>query len=273
MNFHIEGNEGIISRLEDRVANGRLSHAYIFEAPAAFDKTGFAKSFIKGILCPDGRGENCGRCSSCIKVDHDGHEDIIYIDIPEDRQHIVADQIKELQLRLSVKPFGSRNIVVIRNADYMVDAAANKLLKTLEEPPGDTIIILLSENMEELLPTIRSRCVKFSLDMSLNNEVKGKDAEKAEKIAELSLRGGSFCDMCCIIGRSGTTSRDNAINILDRIQQIYRDMVVCGGTGVSLLKDEDGYKFIHAAETAKRRLQKGRSIDNCIRRFFLDICR
>ncbi len=72
-------NENLIKRLDFAVKNDNVSHAYIFEGSNCVDKKAFAESFVKGILCPDSNGENCGKCGICHKIEHGNHEDITYI--------------------------------------------------------------------------------------------------------------------------------------------------------------------------------------------------
>ena len=157
-----EDNERLIKRLENAVRDNRISHAYIFEGDSCIDKKSFAESFAKGILCSDGRGDNCGRCSICSKIDHGNHEDLIYVG---DGEGTIKDaQIIAMQERLRTKPFGDRNIVIMNGSDTMTQRAQNRLLKTLEEPQGDAVIMLLSENMENLIQTVQSRCVKYKIN-------------------------------------------------------------------------------------------------------------
>ena len=151
-------NSRLAERLERLVREGRISHAYIFEGPSDIDKEAFARGFIKGVLCPKGLGENCGMCSICSKIDHGNHEDITYFQ--KDGMSVKDAAIMTLQEKIKVRPTGDRNVFVISDCDTMTPKAQNSLLKTLEEPPGDALIILLSENMENLTPTILSRCVK-----------------------------------------------------------------------------------------------------------------
>lgn len=274
MNFESSReNAGLISRLEKTVASGKISHAYLIEASPSFDKRRFAKNFIKGILCPDGRGENCGKCSICRKVDHDSHEDVFFIE--KAGLSVKDEMIEKLQEKLKIRPFGSRNIAVIDDSDTMTPRAQNRLLKTLEEPPGDSVIFLLCDNMENLAQTVRSRCVRFRIN-SLNGELKSstkKNREKAQAIAELSLKGGRFYEMCAVLGMKNSISKTDGTELLDSIQEVYRNMIIDRGNEISLLKDEDAYDFIHSAESAKRQINEGVKADYAVRRFLLDICR
>ena len=173
-------------RLERLVREKRISHAYIFEGPSDIDKEAFARGFIKGVLCPKGLGENCGQCSICSKIDHGNHEDITYF--RKDGLSIKDASVLALQEKIKVKPVGDRNVMVISDCDTLTAKAQNSLLKTLEEPPGDALIILLSENMENLAPTILSRCVKFRIDAQTESLEDEKGSGSSPVFAQLSSR-------------------------------------------------------------------------------------
>lgn len=260
-------NEVLINRLESVVINDRVSHAYILEGSVSADKMNFAQAFIKGILCSRNLGENCGKCSICDKIDHGNHEDIIVINT--DTGSIKDAEIVKMQERLKTKPFGERNIVIIEDADTMTLRAQNRLLKTLEEPPGKTIIFLLSENMENLTQTIQSRCVKYRINYF------GRDSydymiEKSSKIAEMAFRRDPFYrikDEAEDIFKDD----DKAAAFLDSLETVYRDMLINGNNSISLYKDEDIINNIHAVEAAGRKIRQGMSAAYALKKLFLTI--
>jgi DNA polymerase-3 subunit delta' len=113
----------------------------------------------------------CGVCPSCRKVAGGNHGDIHFVEPLPDKRDISIDQLREIQRELSLRPYEApRKACIMEPAERMSVNAANSLLKTLEEPPGNAIIILLTENANILLPTIRSRCqlIRFS-PLSLEN--------------------------------------------------------------------------------------------------------
>ncbi|MDO4546213.1 MAG: hypothetical protein Q4C25_08645, partial [Bacillota bacterium] len=112
-----EENQNLIDRLERIVKEDKISHAYLFEGSNCVDKSEFARSFVKGILCSKSLGENCGQCGFCDKIDHGNHEDLIYISGAE--ESIKDANIISMQERLKTKPFGERNIVIIEGCDTM----------------------------------------------------------------------------------------------------------------------------------------------------------
>ena len=268
MKFETEkDNEILVKRLERVVRDGRVSHAYIIEGDHCIDKKAFAENFVKGILCPKHLGENCGECSICDKVDHGNHEDLFYLAV--DGNSIKDIFIIEMQDRLKTMPFGSRNIVIIENADIMTPRAQNRLLKTLEEPPGKSVIILLSENIENLLPTVRSRCVKYRLN---NFGGEGYDfmLKDAEEMAQLLQDRVPFYRITERCGKI-TKNRENAEAFLDALQVIYRNMLFRETGEIALLKDEEIAAAIHEIEKARKQIYRGVSPSYAIKNLMLKI--
>jgi len=150
----IIGHTGQIDLLRRALASDRLGHAYLFYGPEGVGKKLVALSIARALFCSEG---GCGVCSVCRKVDHHNHPDLHLLE--PDGANIKIDQIRELQRELALHPLeAERKIALLDRADTLNLAAANSFLKTLEEPPGSALIILLSAHPERLLPTIRSRC-------------------------------------------------------------------------------------------------------------------
>lgn len=144
--------------LRRALENRRIAHAYLFEGPDGIGKRLVALALARALLCQSGQG--CGDCGPCRKVDHNNHPDIHLLDA--DGATIKIDQVRALQKELSLRPLEGRyKICLIDGAEQFNPAAANALLKTLEEPQPNTLIILLSSQPEALLSTIRSRCQRL----------------------------------------------------------------------------------------------------------------
>lgn len=260
-------NYNLISRLEHVVKNDKISHAYIFEGSNCIDKKSFAESFVKGILCHKKTGENCGECSNCDKIDHENHEDIIYISA--NGNSIKDADIVGMQDRLKTKPFGDRNIVIIEDSDTMTLRAQNRLLKTLEEPPGNSVIILLSENMENLVQTIQSRCVKYRINY-LGSGNYDFMMDKAKKIADMTLNREPFYKVRKEIDGI-TGSNDDVAALLDGLQVVYRNILLEKNKGISLYKNETLIKNIHAVESARKQIKEGVSAAYAMKNLLLKI--
>jgi DNA polymerase-3 subunit delta' len=155
----INGHEQQKDLLRRAIANKRIAHAYLFEGPEGVGKRLTALAFARALLCD--KGEGCGSCNACRKVDHNNHPDIHIVNA--DGNSIKIEQVRTLQQQLSLRTLEGRyRFCLIDNAEQLTNGAANALLKTLEEPQPQTVIILISSQGEKLLPTIRSRCQKMS---------------------------------------------------------------------------------------------------------------
>ncbi len=136
------------------LTSGRLAHAYLFTGPEGVGKRLMALALVRAIFCSEG---GCGDCVSCRKVDHFNHPDLHLLE--PDGNAIKIEQVRTVQREFSYRPLeGSRKVCLVEKAEKMHPAAANALLKTLEEPTGDALFILLSAHPEQVLQTIRSRC-------------------------------------------------------------------------------------------------------------------
>ncbi len=152
----------------------RLAGSYIFNGESGTGKKLAAVNFAKTLNCLNtGSGtafsaDACDQCESCLKIDSGSHPDLLLIS-PEDRQ-IKIDEIRLIDDALSFRPFeGRKKVVIVDDADTMNIAAANAFLKTLEEPPEDSVIILISSRSDRLPATIRSRCSRVNFaTLSLN---------------------------------------------------------------------------------------------------------
>ncbi len=156
MNFaHIIGHERQKEVLERAVRQGRLAHAYLFAGPEGVGKRLMVLALVRTLFCVEERG--CGECPPCRKVDHHNHPDLHILE--PDGSSIKIEQVRNIQRDLNLRPHeAKRKVCLIEAAELMTVGAANALLKTLEEPRGDTLLILLSSQPQRLLETIRSRC-------------------------------------------------------------------------------------------------------------------
>ena len=257
-------NTKLKERLERIVKEKRISHAYLFEGSSDIDKEAFARGFIKGVLCPKDLGENCGECSICDKVDHGNHEDISYF--RKDGMSVKDAAIASLQEKIKVRPVGQRNIMVICDSDTMTAQAQNSLLKTLEEPPGDALIILLSENMENLAPTILSRCVKFRIEA----QPQTTEDEAAAALVKMALSGCRFHELVHEAG-DYVRDREKAWMLLDSMERVYRDLAVKDPGKVRAYKIEDICGYADHIEEARLRLKRKMSVEYAMKELLLAI--
>ncbi len=167
----ILGHERQKEILRRALANGRLAHAYLFSGPDGIGKRLMALALARAIVCLEQRG--CGHCLACRKIDHQNHPDLHILE--PDGNSIKIEQIRSFQRELNFKPLEApRKICMIEEADTMTVGAANALLKTLEEPRGDTLLILLSAQPNRLLETIRSRCQPLPFTRHPNSRIQAE---------------------------------------------------------------------------------------------------
>lgn len=248
-------DKNLIERIAMAISNGHVSHAYIIEGDNSVDKEKFAFDFIKAILCRDEPGYGCDECLTCRKIAHGNFEDLHLVtaefNTTKTSKAIRDEDIEELQSVLKHKPYGERNIALIENADTMTLRAQNRLLKTLEEPYPGTVIILLSENTENLIDTIKSRAISYHLygDMSTS----GAFFSGAKELVNAVIDGEKFFNIKEILN-SNVKSREDAMDLLDSMEKIYRNMLLGEDSRSSLVKKEDIFKAVTYIEEARRDL-------------------
>jgi DNA polymerase-3 subunit delta' len=208
--------------LRRSLLNGKSAHSYIFEGIAGCGRKKTALVLIQALFCRVLPDDACGECPSCRKVAGGNHADIHFIEPLPDKRDISIDQLRAMQRELSLRPYEApRKSCIIEPAERMSVNAANSLLKTLEEPPGNALIILLTENAGMLLPTIRSRCqlIRFS-QLSPEHvrtllERAGISAATASVLAPMS--GGSMQQAYGLDNESLTPRREAVLAALDKL--------------------------------------------------------
>jgi DNA polymerase-3 subunit delta' len=186
--------------LQARRQRDALPHALLLAGPAGLGKRDFLQRFVRGLLCARPRdGEACGQCRTCLLLDAGTHPDYMTVSygLRKDgvqRKEIVVDQVRELSARLAMaSQFGGWQVVVIDPADAMNAAAANALLKTLEEPSPQTLLLLVADAPWRLPQTIRSRCQR--IEFQLPSPAEAMDWLAAQGVADptaaLEAAGGT----------------------------------------------------------------------------------
>ena len=155
----IIGHQQIVEQLQRTVASNRIAGAYLFVGPTGVGKETVARYFAQLIFCQQDAQPPivCGTCLACRKVDSGNHPDLQFVR-PEGSLLRIG-QIRELQKQIVYEPLeASRKVYILTDVERMNAEAENCLLKTLEEPPASSVLILLTSNIQVLLPTTRSRC-------------------------------------------------------------------------------------------------------------------
>ena len=157
MQHSIIGHDQIIEQLLHAIESNRVAGAYLFAGPANIGKETVARYFAKSINCTASEQGSCNSCLSCRKIENGNHPDVQII--RPSGAWMKIDQIRELQKWIVYQPLeGKRKVYILTEVDCMNLEAANCLLKTLEEPPAGSVLVLITSNLDALLPTIRSRC-------------------------------------------------------------------------------------------------------------------
>ena len=159
MQNSIIGHQQITEQLQYTVASDRIAGAYLFVGPTGVGKETVAHYFAQLIFCQQDTQPPtaCGTCLACRKADSGNHPDLQFIR-PEGSL-LKIGQIRELQKQIIYEPLeASRKVYILTDVERMTEEAENCLLKTLEEPPASSVLILLTSNSRALLPTTRSRC-------------------------------------------------------------------------------------------------------------------
>lgn len=211
----IVGHKQSVKILMRAVSSGRVAHAYLFAGPEGVGKETTAMSFARALLCSrPAAGDACGTCRECRQVSGGNHPDFYHVDPAG--SSIKIEQVREIQRRAPYRPYqGGRKVFLIRQAETMTAEAANCILKTLEEPPVDTVFILVSSRPQVLLPTILSRCqAVYFKAMALPELVRGlvdlKGVSGQEARLYASLAGGSMGRALSYASGSLLADRDGA---------------------------------------------------------------
>ena len=156
------GNNEIKESLKKILNSNNISHSYMFIGTKGIGKEKFAKEFAKGILCLNDTNKPYESCKSCVSFSDNNNPDFYEIGLADDENSIKIDTIRDMQKKIQELPIiSNRKVYIIDDSEFMTKDAQNCLLKTLEEPPKFTTIILIVSNESKILNTIKSRCLKI----------------------------------------------------------------------------------------------------------------
>ncbi|MEC9308844.1 MAG: DNA polymerase III subunit [Chloroflexota bacterium] len=194
------GQDHILSQLTASLSDDRLAHAYLFIGPASVGKMCLAIDLAKAVNCLDNGPDPCGECNQCIRITRGHHADVRIVSIVEKdsdrptRTVIGIDDVKDILHQTNLKPFeGLCTVIIFDGAENLSQEASNALLKTLEEPSPQVLIILLTNSEETILETILSRCRSYRLRTSSKEAMQSflidgysSDRDQCEMIARIS---------------------------------------------------------------------------------------
>ena len=169
----IIGQEQIKEHLQNALASHKISHAYIINGEKSSGKEYIARVFAMALQCEKGGNEPCQECHSCKQALSDNQPDIIRLSHEKPNTISVDDIRRQINGDVAVKPYSSPyKVYIINEAEKMNSQAQNALLKTLEEPPEYVVLLLLTSNLNALLPTILSRCVVLNMKPVADDKIR-----------------------------------------------------------------------------------------------------
>jgi len=182
----VVGQEVPVKVLRGAVKGNRLSHAYLFAGPRGVGKTTLARILAKAVNCPNAKeGEPCGECEVCKEIDRGSFPDLIEMDAASNRG---IDDVRALREAVQYRPIkGKKKVYIIDEAHMLTKEAFNALLKTLEEPPPDTLFILCTTEYDKIPPTILSRCQRLLFSRL-------KEEEVVNYLKEICKKEGLECE-------------------------------------------------------------------------------
>ena len=262
----IHGQDDAIDRLRRTLRGSRQPHAFIFAGPEGVGREMTATAMAQALLCeqPPAPDDPCGRCPSCRMMQAGSHPDfqLVYKELAayhEDaaiRSRVMQELGIEVIRSFLIAPSaqgaarGRGKVFIVRQAELMSNAAQNALLKTLEEPPPGVRIILLTQRLEQMLPTTRSRCwiLRFApLDIAfVTEQLIARDVEPAEARFLSALTGGSIGVGLRLAGSDLLETKRNVLTQLVSLPQ-----AAGGDLGEDLAKITDSLANQAVAESGK----------------------
>jgi len=234
----IYGQEKQIDLIKTALIGGSLPQAFVFQGIAGIGKTKTALALAKALNCPSFtiRADACGSCNSCKRIDDLNHPDVSVV--KPQGQFIRISQVRDLQLTMRYKPFEGRiRVTILSEADRLSQEAAGALLKTMEEPPKDNLLILITSRPDKLPLTIHSRSRRISFNPLTRNTIFSYLTEVKSKAPEVALiassaAGGSIgrsldlLDTSFLVERKKLIdqfSRPNFDDLFDLVARLGRD--------------------------------------------------
>jgi DNA polymerase III subunit delta' len=243
-NWDLTGHEWAVTMLQQHIARDTARHAYLITGPRGVGRRTLAMRFAQALNCtsPTAPGMPCGVCDECRRIEAGKHPDVNIIEAETEGKVLKVDQVRELRRIIVLRPFQARyRVAMLLRFQEANDAAANALLKTLEEAPSYAVLILTAESSEGLLPTIVSRCEVIRLQPVARESIqrlleqRGVEPERARLLAHISE------------GRPGA-----AINLSENPDELaFRDSRLKDLTG--LLSSTRAQRFAYADKLSRDR--------------------
>lgn len=234
----VQGQPRAVHALRAALRENALHHAWLFTGPSGVGKELTALSLAQALVCAQAPREGCGKCAACLRVSRFHHPDVLWL-MAEDEavrrklaarsdfdhvpsREIRVEQVRRLQERLALRPLEcSHKVVLLLPAEAMNPQAQNAFLKTLEEPPPETVLVLITAAPDRLLPTLRSRCARLGFgplphalvkeQIQARRELSPEVAEAVAALADGSLERALALDAEHLADRRGLIERFEAV--------------------------------------------------------------
>ena len=288
------GNERMKDNLRRSFARDRVPHFFLITGPKGSGRHTLTRLLAAALMCTE-ENQPCGRCEGCRKVFGGIHPDFITVDDPE-KKTVPVDLVRQARSDMFIQPNeGKRKIYLFPRAQDMLEPSQNALLKILEEPPAYGAFLLITDNAEKLLPTVRSRCAELQLlplpERVLRSELVNRFSDvSAEAVdAAISRSGGylgqaidllegqedapqtqafanafarrSALDLTVVLVSMEKWKRDQLIAVMEQWLNLLEESLACraGGRAIS-----DMARSISAARSASDILSAIRQLQKCI---------
>lgn len=224
----IRGLDRSVKILQKYIKESHLPNAYLFIGPDGIGKKIVAKTFSKALNCENELLDSCDTCASCLKIENGQHPDVHMLDVSLNdfggSEAIKINYIRQLQKDIALRPYeGKTKVFILDNAHNLTAPASNAILKILEEPPGNSLIILITSKPALLLKTIISRCQVLKFSPLKRIELKGllkADYSLNENLAHFLAY---FCE-----GRIGCALRLKDADILEKKNMVIDEFISPG---------------------------------------------
>lgn len=238
-------------------------HATILEAPKSEARDEQVRAMAAGILCehPEANGQACGHCGSCRRMASGAHEDYIEVH-PSGKVGYLSADLEDMRQRLRMHPVGDHLVAVIYDAEMLSELLQNKLLKTLEEPYPETVLFLVTNNRESLLPTVRSRCAVLRL---AGSERSDEEEQRAEALARQWNEARFFHEIRAVL--KDMKNEEEARGLLAALERDARDRMMHPELTPKERLDEA--QFIEETERTAENLARKMDFRKALKEFYL----
>lgn len=249
----ILGQKAIKEHFITAIQADKISHAYILNGEEGMGKMELAEAFALTLLCENREKDSavpCLSCHACKQVLSHNHPDLIYVSHEKPGSIGVDDIRSQINDTVAIRPYSSKyKIYIVNEAEKMTGQAQNALLKTIEEPPAYVVILLLTTNQEQFLPTILSRCVQMNLKPLRDGDIKTYLVQK-EKISE---------DKAEVYAAFARGNLGKAVHLAEseEFQAVYQTML-------ALLKHLRSMDIAELMETIRKLKDDNLNLDECL---------